>query len=113
MGHKYVDHINGCKNDNQKGNLRIPPEDYSFQSYNNMNKRIQSNNTSGCPGVCYHKDSCKWRASISVNNKRIDLGSYSTFDEAVRVRKEAEEKYFGEYSYDNSQVVCEKVLRAI
>ena len=28
---------------------------------------------------------------------------YQTKEEAVKARKEAEEKYFGEYSYDNSQ----------
>lgn len=38
-----------------------------------------------------------------VNYKDIYLGYYKDFDEAVKVRKEAEEKYFGEYSYDNSQ----------
>lgn len=30
------------------------------------------------------------------------LGYFSNFEEAVRARKEAEEVYFGEYSYDNS-----------
>ena len=110
MGHKYVDHIGGNKNDNRKSNLRIPPKKYKFHTYNNMNKRIQSNNTSGCPGVYYCKDRCKWRVSISVNNRCIDLGSYSTFDEAVRVRKEAEEKYFGEYSYGNSQIAYQELI---
>ena len=30
------------------------------------------------------------------------LGYYGNFEDAVKARKEAEEKYFGEYSYDNS-----------
>lgn len=30
------------------------------------------------------------------------LGSYENFEDVVCVRKEAEEKYFGKYSYDNS-----------
>ena len=34
--------------------------------------------------------------------KRKKLGYFTDFDEAVKVRKKAEEKYFGEYSYDNS-----------
>ena len=34
--------------------------------------------------------------------KAINLGYFDTFEEAVKERKEAEEKYFGEYSYDNS-----------
>lgn len=31
------------------------------------------------------------------------LGRFENFDDAVNARKEAENKYFGEYSYDNSQ----------
>lgn len=30
---------------------------------------------------------------------------YSDFDEAVNARKEAEEKYFGEWSFENSQAM--------
>ena len=32
-----------------------------------------------------------------VDKKMIYLGNYIDFDEAVRVRKEAEDKYFKEY----------------
>ena len=39
---------------------------------------------------------------ISVNKKWYYLGLYDDINEAIKVRKEAEEKYFGEYSYDNS-----------
>lgn len=44
----------------------------------------------------------KWIAQIGYKGKKIYLGSFLKFDDAVKVRKEAEEKYFGEYSYDNS-----------
>lgn len=30
------------------------------------------------------------------------LGRFDNFEDAVKVRKEAEEKYFGDWSYDNS-----------
>ncbi len=43
-----------------------------------------------------------WRARIFINGKGIHLGRFTNFDEAVKARKRAEEKYFGEYSYDNS-----------
>jgi len=110
MGHKYVDHIGGNKNDNRKSNLRIPADNYGFQSYNNMNKRLQSNNTSGYPGVYYCKDRNNWRAVIGINNKRINLGLFNTLEEAVKARKEAEEKYFGEYSYSNSQIAYQELV---
>ena len=36
-------------------------------------------------------------------NKRISLGYYTKFEDAVKSRKEAEEKYFGGFSHDNSR----------
>lgn len=102
---KYVDHIGGknTRNDNRKVNLRKNSSDYSFETYNNMNKGIQKNNTSGCPGVTWHKRDSLWEVRISVNKKQIYLGRYDDYNEAVKVRKEAENKYFKGFSYDNSQ----------
>lgn len=93
-----VDHINGDTLDNRKSNLRIVT-----QSQNSMNKQIRSNNTSGITGVSYCKRSNNWRSEICVNRKSIVLGYFNNFDDAVSARKSAEEKYFGEYSYDNSR----------
>ena len=96
----YVDHIHGYKtrNDNRKYNLRIVTK-----SQNNMNKRMQINNTSGITGVYWDKNREKWLAAIQKEGKQINLGRYDTKEEAAKARKEAEEKYFGEYSYGNSQ----------
>ena len=63
-----------------------------------MNKVIQSNNTSGVPGVSWYKSTGMWNAKIVVNNEPISLGHYYYFRNAVRARIEAEEKYFGEHS---------------
>ena len=41
-------------------------------------------------------------AGIGINGEQVYLGVYKTFDEAVKARKEAEKKYFGEYSFENS-----------
>ena len=32
---------------------------------------------------------------------RKHLGTFNSFEEAVKARKKAEQKYFGEYSYNN------------
>lgn len=40
----------------------------------------------------------KWCAHISINKKQIYLGNFPSFEEAVKARKEAEEKYFGEFA---------------
>lgn len=95
-----VDHIGGTetKYDNRKKNLRIVT-----QQQNTMNCRISKNNTTGITGVYWHKSANKWTANIKVNRKSIYLGIFDTKEEAIAARKKAEEKYFGEYSYDNSQ----------
>jgi hypothetical protein len=93
-----VDHISNDKTDNRKSNLRV-----CKQNENCMNHSLNSNNTSGVTGVNWHKASNKWIVRIKVNYKTIYIGTFDKFDDAVKARKEAEEKYFGEYSYDNSR----------
>lgn len=66
--------------------------DRTTQSYN---QKMQSNNKSGCVGVSWHKGSQKWLARISKNRRIIHLGLFIDFEEACRVRKEAELKYYG------------------
>ncbi len=73
-----VDHINGIKNDNRILNLRDIPN-----AYNNQNlHKPKKNNTSGYLGVSYRKDRNKYEAAISVDNKRIYIGSFNTAEEA-------------------------------
>lgn len=95
-----ADHIHGenTLNDNRKSNLRIVTP-----SQNSMNTKLRKDNTSGFTGVNWDKDINRWISRITVNKKKIKLGTFENFEDAVKSRKEAEEKYFGEYSYDNSQ----------
>ena len=58
------------------------------------NKRVSRNNTSGYKGVCWHSVHQKWTATITVNKKRIFLGSFSDKQEAIDKRILAEAKYF-------------------
>lgn len=88
-----VDHINHNKLDNRTCNLRV-----CTQSDNAKNHIISKNNSSGVSGIQWNKNNKNWR--VTIGNKNI--GSYNNFHDAVIARKEAEEKYFGEYSYDNS-----------
>lgn len=94
---KIVDHINHNIYDNRKNNLRLVDK-----SQNGMNHKISSANTSGVSGVIYHETKEKWVATITVQYERINLGDFENKEDAIKVRKEAEEKYYGEYSYDNS-----------
>ena len=95
-----VDHIHGRESryDNRKSNLRIVTV-----SQNGMNKGLQSNNTSGVRGVNWDKQRQKWRVRIKINGKEIHLGYFTKLDDAIKVRENAERKYFGEYAYDYSQ----------
>jgi hypothetical protein len=89
-----VDHIEHKRFDNRKSKLRIVDN-----SKNQMNKGLQKNNKSGFKGVTWHKRDHIWEAHIKINSKQIYLGRFSNLQDAVKVRKEAEEKYFGEYNY--------------
>jgi hypothetical protein len=93
----FVDHMNHKKHDNRKSNLRIVTN-----SQNCMNHKLKSNNTSGVTGVSWDKKSNKWLSRIGINNREISLGFYDDFDTAVKVRKQAENMYHKEFSYDNS-----------
>jgi hypothetical protein len=87
-----VDHINRDGLDNRVSNLR-----FATFSQNNMNKGVQKNNTSGYTGVTWDKSSHKWQARIKINRKMIGLGYYQKKSDAIKARKEAEVKYFGEF----------------
>ena len=96
---EIVDHIDGNNNshcqDCRKANLRT-----CSQEENGKNRKMQTNNKSGRKGVIWYpyRGINKWMASICVNYKIINLGYYNTFNEAVKAREKAEEKYYGEYS---------------
>ena len=58
------------------------------------NRRINKNNTSGHCGVSFSKSKNKWVAYIKVQRKNINLGTFSTKEEAIKARINGEEKYF-------------------
>lgn len=95
---KIVDHKNGNTLDNRKCNLRIVT-----RHQNNVNKKINSRNKSGCTGVYWEKSTNKWRAFICIDGKSLYLGRYNDFEDAVKIRRQAEDKYYGEYSFYNSR----------
>lgn len=83
-----TDHINRNKLDNRRMNLRSVTN-----TQNQMNRNLQKNNTSGYKGVKWSESSNKWVSQISVNRKRIYLGSYADIEAAWLARKLGERIY--------------------
>lgn len=96
LNKKFVDHKDRNKLNNTESNLRT-----ATCSENQMNKGIRSNNKSGKVGVHQKSSNGKWVAMICVNKKHKNLGTFDTFEEAVKTRIEAEKKYFGQYRVEN------------
>lgn len=68
---------------------------WANQSMQVFNTRLRDVNTSGKTGVSFHEKSSKWRARITVDLTEKYLGIYDSFEDAVKIREEAELKYFG------------------
>lgn len=64
-----------------------------------LNSKLRVDNTSGIKGVSVvkRKNAIKYQARIGLKNKSIHLGTFDTLEEAIKARKDAEEKYFKPY----------------
>lgn len=81
-----IDHINGDGTDNRLCNLRE-----ANHVLNGRNRAVGKNNKSGVMGVCFSKG--RYRSTITVDYKRVELGFFDDFFDAVCARKSAERKY--------------------
>lgn len=88
-----IDHINRNRDDNRISNLRE-----ATRGQNNINSKVQHNNTSGYKGAYYDRRRKCWYAEIWVNNQKIFLGRYETAANAGAAYLEAAKKYFGEFA---------------
>jgi len=87
-----IDHINHVKSDNRISNLR----DISHAANNQHRKGPQSNNTSGCLGVWWHRQNKKWAVEIWAYEKKHFLGCYDNLGDAKDARRRGEKKFFRE-----------------
>ena len=90
---KVIDHINGNPSDNRIENLRA-----ATTSQNTFNAGLRSTNKSGVKGVCWHKQSNKWRAQIYLNGKQKFLGTFDDLHLAEQAAIEARNQYHGEFA---------------
>lgn len=95
-----LDHIDGIRSNNTIRNLRESP-DYA----NNRNMAKNKLNRSGFAGVSWHKWSKQWRAQISINGVKKDLGYFKNIEEAVKERR----KWEIELGYSETHGIRESV----
>ena len=81
-----TDHINHDKLDNRKENLRI-----CTTSQNTQNRKAK--------GIHWDKRDKKWKIQLMCRGEKINLGYHSNKKEALKIRQEAENKYFGEFAF--------------
>jgi len=91
--HLLVDHRNGVPLDNRRSNLRL-----ATQSQNRQNRRKRENTTSRYIGVCFDKQTGKWKARIKTNGREICLGRFDSEIEAALAYDAAARKYHGEFA---------------
>lgn len=91
-----VDHIDGNGLNNQRSNLRV-----CDRANNGCNKRTKKRKQSPFKGVGKTKGG-KFKARIGVKGKVINLGLFSTAEEAALKYNEAAVLYHGEFSSLNT-----------
>ena len=91
-----TDHRNSNTLDNRRSNLRL-----CNKSENAHNCGVRSDNSSGHRGICWHKKARKWQVRLKSHGVDKYLGLYKDLDKAIIARKTAEEKYVGEFAFNN------------
>lgn len=82
-----IDHINHDRSDNRIENLRL-----ASRLENSKNTSLLKRNKSGRVGVCWRKKEKKWHATIYDKGKSVHLGLFSSIDDAIMAREQAEAK---------------------
>jgi hypothetical protein len=75
--HLHVDHKDHNGLNNRRENMRNVD-----RTTNQLNHRMQSNNTSGYRGVIWDKHRGLWQARVKVKYKNILVGRFATADQA-------------------------------
>ena len=92
---EMIDHINGNRTDNRLCNLRA-----ATATENVRNRVVRKDSRTGLKGVTFHSGSGKWRARISVNKTKIDLGLHGSAHDAAEAYQAAAIRHFGEYAVE-------------
>lgn len=99
LGIKGVDHKDGNGLNNTRSNLRA-----ATKSQNACNAPLQTNNTSGFKGVCWHIKGAAWRACITIMKKQKHIGIFKNKKLAAMAYDKAALVHFGEFEKTNKML---------
>lgn len=99
-----IDHKDRNNLNNSFSNLR--EADFS---QNCFNRGLTKRSTSGVHGVTWSKKEKKWRVRIGMYGKTHYLGYFKDKEDAIRVRIEAEDKYFREFKVKHDSTLLATV----
>lgn len=89
-----IDHIDGNPLNNRRSNLR-----YANAAENQINKKKpRIDNKTNATGVTFDQSKGKYVAFIGYDGHKEYLGAFTSLEEAVKIRQEAEELLYGEFS---------------
>jgi hypothetical protein len=97
MKGQEVDHANRNGLDNRRENLRS-----CSRQQNSFNMGSKGVKTSKLKGVCFDKQTNKWKSTITLNKKQIWLGRFTDEIDAARAYDKAAKQYHGEFAYLNN-----------
>ena len=107
-----VDHIDGNKSNNKINNLR----DVTLQENSFNIKKVRA--SSGYIGV-YKRKHDSWQARITLNEKKISLGTFDTPELASEAYQAAKEKYhnignvnFNQENFNNRKPIVRKISKS-
>lgn len=91
-----VDHIDRDPLNNRRSNLRL-----ATRSQNNANRPGSIGGASPFKGVSWCKQTQKWRAKISVNNRTVCLGRFANERDAACAYDQAAISQWGDFALTN------------
>ena len=85
MPEGMIDHKDRNRLNNNIGNLREVSDQCNVR-----NSIVHKSNSSGVKGISWSEISNKWHSYIGIEGKRVHLGLYDNFSDAVKARWEKE-----------------------
>lgn len=91
-----IDHIDGNTFNNQRSNLRVCENRDNIRNQGVQNRKDKTSKFKGAS-----KSGPSWRSIITVNGKKIHIGTFPTEIEAAAAYDNAALQYFGQFARTN------------